>query len=688
MVPVLNRRWLAIGLGLVLHGTFLVAGGRLETEPGHGRQARPPILRSAVDVIAVDVQVIDGEGRPIPGLGPEKFTVTINGRRRRVLSAELVDRRTSPGYSNRFPGDAATSAQGAAAVGGRVIVLAFDCISFSPFAVRSAIETTRRFVERLPPEDFVGLVAYPNGPEVEPTTDRRAVIKALDLVVGQRDVASPSQFRLRPTEIIDISSEMPQEDGPLLMAVARRECGESFETERGRACRKRLSVDVTSAALYYESLANVSVGGLRTILGKMGAMPGRKTLVLISAGMVGSDRPGGRPDIDDLGTEAGREAARAGTAVYTLGLDTEFLERYGAESAGTDKDPTNLARDTEVKRRWLEQFSGAAGGALFRVTGGSGEFAFNRILSETSSYYLLGVEPAEADRSGRTDEVKVKVDYRHATVRSRRWVALPTKHRVETVPAAPESIPAKVSARPPSVAPPRPSVLASVVQPFAATFERGDYSGLQRQLLETTDLASMILALRTSAPPWPEAPRRAAVFALEVAVAGLRSDNGFARDQGGRLLAEYSTRVRRPDGADAFECTWLWAQLAALEGLSRPAVATGFVRWALLRCPAEPRFHLADALDRRAAMAVRRAPGRGRRRRCCPQVRSGHEVSRDRARGQGSLRLDSLSDGAVGSCGRAARGCLEDSFRCLRALSRRARARSGAARAWPDRRSH
>ena len=332
MVPTMNRRWLAIGLGLVLHGTSLVAGGRLETGPWHGRQARPPILRSAVDVIAVDVQVIDGEGRPIPGLGPEKFTVTINGRRHRVLTAELVDRRTSPGHSNRFPGDAATSGQGAAAVGGRVIVLAFDCISFSPFAVRSAIETTRRFVERLPPEDFVGLVAYPIGPDVEPTTDRRAVIKALDLVVGQRDVASPSQFSLRPTEIIDISSEMPQEDGPILMAVARRECGESVETERGRACRKRLSVDVTSAALYYESLANVSVGGLRTILGKMGAMPGRKTLVLISAGMVGSDRPGGRPDINDLGTEAGREAARAGTAVYTLGIDTEFQERYGAES--------------------------------------------------------------------------------------------------------------------------------------------------------------------------------------------------------------------------------------------------------------------------------------------------------------------------------------------------------------------
>ena len=56
----MNRRWLTIGcVGLILQGTSLVAGTRLDTEPEHGRQERPPILRSAVDVIAIDVQVID-----------------------------------------------------------------------------------------------------------------------------------------------------------------------------------------------------------------------------------------------------------------------------------------------------------------------------------------------------------------------------------------------------------------------------------------------------------------------------------------------------------------------------------------------------------------------------------------------------------------------------------------------------
>ena len=53
-------------------------------------QDKPAPIRVAVDVVAVDVQVIDRAGRPVPDLGPEKFSVTINGRRRRVVSAERI----------------------------------------------------------------------------------------------------------------------------------------------------------------------------------------------------------------------------------------------------------------------------------------------------------------------------------------------------------------------------------------------------------------------------------------------------------------------------------------------------------------------------------------------------------------------------------------------------------------------
>ena len=606
----MSRRWLMVALALAMQSAFHASGPRL-AEAQRSGQGSAQTVRVAVDVIAVDVQVIDREGHAVAGLGPEHFRVTINGRRHRVVSAAFVDARAP---SDPQPGSVAgaTSPPNAAApvAGGRhVTMLAVDCLSFSPGVVRAAIETARDFITRLPAEHLVGLFAYPIGPDIDPTTDRAAVLRALDSVVGQRDVGTISQFRFRPSEIIDLSTELPQEDGPILMRIARRECAEPIQP----LCVKRLSVDATSTALYYEAQANVSLGGLRSLLRKMSTMPGRKNLILISGGLIASDRAGGRPDVADLGTEAGKEAARANTAVYTIHVDTAFQERTAAEAPAIEKELTDIGRDGQVRGQWLEQFSGAAGGALFKVLGGSSEYAFDRILRETSSYYLLGVEPGASDVAGRTHEINVKVDRRNVTVRSRRWVTLPDRNTpgdsaVKVAEASPPSASSASSASTVS-APPRRVPLPGDVQPIADAFGRGDYAGMHLQLERAGDLANVIRGFRTADPPWPESPRRAAVFALELAIAGLRSESGFAREQGGRLLAEYSTRVHRVPDGDPFECAWLWTGAAALGGLFQPGNAIGFVRRALLHCPNEARLHLADAIVTEQQWLSLRQPG-------------------------------------------------------------------------------
>jgi hypothetical protein len=75
----------------------------------------------------------------------------------------------------------------------------------------------------------------------------------------------------------------------------------------------------------------------------------------------------------------------------------------------------------------LDLFTGASGGALFKALSGNGEVAFNRILNETSAYYVLGVEPSEADRDGKPKQLSVKVKKSGATVRGSRWVTVPKK---------------------------------------------------------------------------------------------------------------------------------------------------------------------------------------------------------------------------------------------------------------------
>jgi hypothetical protein len=81
-------------------------------------------------------------------------------------------------------------------------------------------------------------------------------------------------------------------------------------------------------------------------------------------------------------------------------------------------------REEAMQSGWLERFSEAAGGALFRSSHDAGAQAWQRILTETATYYLLGVEPLPEDGDGRPRALRVRIRARDAIVRSRSWVVV------------------------------------------------------------------------------------------------------------------------------------------------------------------------------------------------------------------------------------------------------------------------
>ena len=52
------------------------------------------------------------------------------------------------------------------------------------------------------------------------------------------------------------------------------------------------------------------------------------------------------------------------------------------------------------------------------------EVAFDRVLRETSAYYVLGVEGSEEDRDGRPHPIRVRVKRKGAEWRSRSEVII------------------------------------------------------------------------------------------------------------------------------------------------------------------------------------------------------------------------------------------------------------------------
>jgi VWFA-related protein len=378
------------------------------TTPAVGARQQPPI-RSGVELVVVDAQVIDRQGSPVASLQPNDFELFIDGKRRKVAAAVLVQYATAGGSTT-----AKERQEVAAGTERRQFMLAVDEHSFAPGAAMAATRATRRFIDRLQPADLVGLYTIPGGAgSAELTTNHASVHKSLDRVVGKLE-PPPTSYNLSKSEIADISSG----DADALSRVAARECASG-----GNSCRRAIYGDAVSLAGYLEAQIAASLSGLRGLIRGLASVSGRKTLVLVSGGLFASDRGGGRVNMGSEIRELGREAAQANITLYALHMDSSFIDAFATRPGIT---PT-LFRDGNALAAGLENIAGAAGGAVFRVQAGNGDSAFDRVLRENSAYYLLSVEVEPQDRDGRAHAIKVQVNQRGATVRSRAVVVVPRR---------------------------------------------------------------------------------------------------------------------------------------------------------------------------------------------------------------------------------------------------------------------
>ena len=404
--------------------------------------AQQPVFRTAVDIIAVDVQVIDSEGNPISQLGPESFEVSVAGKRRKVASAQFVrhaEMATALGIT-REATPTPEMERALTAATARTLVIAVDNGSFSPGDTQPAMEAARGFLSHLDPDDLAGLYVYPSSLWIEPTTLRAPLSAKLQNLVGEKQPLR-SYYNLKPHDIVDITAQSTNPNSFLLtsartqgvatpqttaraldpiLKIQARECPDDPD------CASKIYAEGMSLATQLEREVSLSLGGIESLLRTLAEKPGRKSVVLITGGLLVSDRLDGRPDAGNVARAMGQAAARAQATVYTVHVDAGAAA-IGMPASRKGNGDSDVMRDRAMSSNWLEDFSRSAGGKRIDVPVGGGQFAFDQVLRETSAYYLLGVEPADADRDGRPRELKVKVDKRGVTVRNRQWVLIPPK---------------------------------------------------------------------------------------------------------------------------------------------------------------------------------------------------------------------------------------------------------------------
>ena len=382
------------------------------------QQLPKPTFETGVELISVDVHVVDKNGKPIADLRPEDFEVDISGRRRKIASVQFVSYAGAGSKSAPAAGTAPspTSSEPTTPRARRMFVLAVDEHSLHTDNAMAAVEAAERFIDRLQPDDLVGLYAYPTGAaQHDMTTDHASVRKVLQKIGGL--FSEPvNNINLSPSEIIDCANN----DSECLQRVWQRECS-------GNACtRSQIRQEAIGLAGLMETMATQSIGGLRGLMRGLKDIPGRKTLVLVSGGLVTTDQAGGRMNVRNEIAAVGREASLANVNVFALHLDWSFIQAVTNRRGMR----TSYFREANMAASGLEALAGNAGGTVIRVQGTSPDVAFDRVLSETSGHYLLGVESTADDRDGQPHPIRVKVKRGGAQVRSRTFVTI--------APAAPE----------------------------------------------------------------------------------------------------------------------------------------------------------------------------------------------------------------------------------------------------------
>jgi VWFA-related protein len=312
------------GLTPALAFVAALAAAAQDAPSDAARTQATPVFEVGVDVVAVDVSVVDSQGRPLLGLRPEDFEIEVDGRPRVVASAEYLGRDIEPPRA-AAPKPAHYSSNDDAAPG-RLVLLLIDRGNIQRGNGRLAIAAADRFLGTLAPSDRVGLAVVPGpGPTLEFTLEHTQVRQALKHVVGQAERAG---FQVPVSEALAL---VVSNDRLRWRQFVDLECGRFSIGSQLEQCIQQMESEAQQVYLNYRERSQQSKRALETVFLSLRGVPGPKTVVLVSEGLV---------------TESAAEtrrlaeiAAEAQVTLFVLLLDSSGVDAaYQKEQIATTEE--------------------------------------------------------------------------------------------------------------------------------------------------------------------------------------------------------------------------------------------------------------------------------------------------------------------------------------------------------------
>lgn len=338
--------------------------------------AQQPDIRVNVDLVQIEAVVTDAKGRHVPGLAPEDFRLTVDGKVRRVSALSFVDGSPEPATGALQPDDVR-----------RAIVFMVDETHTSPENFAQLLPVMRRFVdEKMGPRDLVSVMATRN-----------------NLGFFERFTSDKQQVRAGLNRLL-------------------RLVGDSYDLihDQRPFTYDRPGLVNLASAFMMEARHGLAMSAIERALAGLRDMPGRKAVFLLSDGIefpleqlnprIGSPQD---PEVvlrmKRRTQEVATLAGQSGVVFYTFDLKT--LDPFFTDArrrTNLQTVPYMLAHET--------------GGIFVQNANGLTE-AVGKAMDDMTGYYLLGFYPS-SDESLQGRRVNLTVRQPGLSVRARSGLRL------------------------------------------------------------------------------------------------------------------------------------------------------------------------------------------------------------------------------------------------------------------------
>jgi VWFA-related protein len=425
----------ATAVGLVL-ATALAAAQAPGPAPEQPTSPPTPEVTFKVEVnyVEEDVRVVDRDGNFVRGLKQEDFQVFEDGKPQKVQTFGLVDIPNTRPRKPLYLGPDALPIEPDVAVNkqvldGRLYLIVLDDYHVAPLRSQNVRNLARRFVlEKLGPDDQAAVVVTSGLTRASQdfTQNRRLLVEAIDNFIGQKLPSSAVERNEARSRQMDSRGQPIDDAGdPITIDPSNRYVADDRATERMFQTRQALN-------------------SLRSIAEWMSAIQGRrKAIIYLSEGVdfnMFDIFTGGDPtnfnfeNFNMIQTETWdtvSAASRSNVQIYAVdprgltAMAQEDIEIGGLAASAYGLGPKQLMQELQTSQENLRVLAQETGGVAF-VGRNDFDEAFDRIVQENSSYYVLGYYSTNERRDGRLRTITVRVaGYPEAQVTYRKRYAAP-----------------------------------------------------------------------------------------------------------------------------------------------------------------------------------------------------------------------------------------------------------------------